>query len=471
MISFATEFPVSQNHTWETFLSAIRRWVAGSPHTRLRAEDLEQLGVEQESSVRSGDGAATEHLEALRLVEDGTQSVASRYRKLDRGLEWTTTIVFSKTEVESWVGIRVSCESLTAAARLPVAKKPLIVGSLLNSLGWSADGILQIQSTPHRLSNMDVDAASQLILGEASGRLPVVYVSADFVGNSIINCDQLAQQLEAMAHVVVEPNRAFSLRLKKEVAAQNVYGGTIGIYWPQADGRRSWFRREDFESELALRAAIVDEVQTALINRRPLERCTFAWVQGQIVRKRLAEAKADGGTTAVADWIQTFEADRLAREEQIASLERENSRLGSEVRRLEARGGAGSPGFKFGAEQALYPDELTAIIRDAVRRQYESERRDSRRQHVLSAFLAANPTSGGADENRERLKELLRGYREMDKKTRRGLEEMGFQISEEGKHLKLVFQGDDRYTFTLPKSGSDGRGGLNAASDIGQLLF
>ncbi|GMU46359.1 MAG: hypothetical protein AMXMBFR26_11410 [Porticoccaceae bacterium] len=54
---------------------------------------------------------------------------------------------------------------------------------------------------------------------------------------------------------------------------------------------------------------------------------------------------------------------------------------------------------------------------------------------------------------------------------RRGLEEMGFSITEEGKHYKLTFQDDDRYTFTLPKSGSDHRGGLNAASDIGRLLF
>jgi hypothetical protein len=48
---------------------------------------------------------------------------------------------------------------------------------------------------------------------------------------------------------------------------------------------------------------------------------------------------------------------------------------------------------------------------------------------------------------------------------------MGFAISDEGKHYKLVFQGDDRYSFSLAKSGSDHRGGLNAASDISRLLF
>jgi hypothetical protein len=97
---------------------------------------------------------------------------------------------------------------------------------------------------------------------------------------------------------------------------------------------------------------------------------------------------------------------------------------------------------------------------------------DSRRQHVLDALLEANPPREDiAGEMRERLKVLLRGMRTVDAKIRRGLEDMGFSISEEGKHYKLVYRDDDRYTFTLPKSGGDYRGGLNAASDLGRLVF
>jgi hypothetical protein len=59
----------------------------------------------------------------------------------------------------------------------------------------------------------------------------------------------------------------------------------------------------------------------------------------------------------------------------------------------------------------------------------------------------------------------------MDAKVRSGLQDIGFDISEEGKHYKIIFQGDDRYTFTMPKSGSDYRGGLNLAGDISRLLL
>ncbi|OYX11331.1 MAG: hypothetical protein B7Y20_10560 [Acidovorax sp. 16-64-162] len=59
----------------------------------------------------------------------------------------------------------------------------------------------------------------------------------------------------------------------------------------------------------------------------------------------------------------------------------------------------------------------------------------------------------------------------MEAKVRSALQDMGFEISEEGKHYKIVFQGDERYTFTMPKSGSDHRGGLNLAGDISRLLL
>ena len=108
------------------------------------------------------------------------------------------------------------------------------------------------------------------------------------------------------------------------------------------------------------------------------------------------------------------------------------------------------------------------MIEDAVTRVPQ----DSRRQHVLTSILETNKLDDNPLEGRrEQLKKLLRGMSTIDGKMRRELEDMGFSISEDGKHFKLVFQGDDRYTYTLPKSGSDWRGGLNAASDIARLLF
>ena len=59
----------------------------------------------------------------------------------------------------------------------------------------------------------------------------------------------------------------------------------------------------------------------------------------------------------------------------------------------------------------------------------------------------------------------------MDNKTRSALTRLGFDLSEDGKHYKAVFHGDPRYMFTLPKTSSDHRAGLNIFSDIKNKLF
>ncbi|MFM3222062.1 hypothetical protein AB8T91_28055, partial [Klebsiella pneumoniae] len=65
----------------------------------------------------------------------------------------------------------------------------------------------------------------------------------------------------------------------------------------------------------------------------------------------------------------------------------------------------------------------------------------------------------------------LVGYTKMTPKVRGVLNDVGFSISEEGKHYKITYHGDPRYTYILPKTGSDYRGALNAYSDISKKVF
>jgi hypothetical protein len=311
-----------------------------------------------------------------------------------------------------------------------------------------------------------------LIAGESGCRLPIVYVSAGFHGTYKVDVERLASDLEGMAHVVVEPNRAFSVRLKIEVDSENVYGGTVGVYWPDGGGRRSFFQSAGFDSQDEVHRAILEEIRTALTNRRTLDRCTWAFVQETASRLSIEELTRSG-SQELGKYIDTFDSELSARAERLEDAEREIARLHKELRIHEARltRGTGSL-LRTGAEQDLYPDEIVRIVRDAMSDYRTRVPPDSRRQHVLDTLLSAN--SVGDDEpasRREQLKELLRDERGLDAKTKRGLEEMGFAISDEGKHYKLVFQGDDRYSFSLAESGSDHRGGLNAASDISRLLF
>ena len=119
----------------------------------------------------------------------------------------------------------------------------------------------------------------------------------------------------------------------------------------------------------------------------------------------------------------------------------------------------------------MYESEIFDFVIDAIREQKDRVVADSRRQHIFQALLNENTLLGEGDKMKEKIKKLLKDYKSMNAKVRQELKEMGFEISEEGKHYKLCFRNDDRYTFVLAKTGSDNRGGMNAAADISRLLF
>lgn len=468
MLSFVTEFPVDQARSSDEFLAAIKDWVLGSPHTKLKENDIATILSDLGQPIKKGN----ESIEALRAFTTDGEVAGIKYCRSDDGLEWLTNLVFSRTPSDSWVGIRISCESLHPAVRLPAARKPIVVKTLLKRFGGASDGELNVKGKPLRLTNSDIDSAARLIKGTSGCRLPIVYVSAGFRDNHIVDCNRLADDLAGMAHVIVEPNRPFSLRLKLEVDSENVYGGTIGVYWPDSGGRRSYFVGKNFESPDEIARALFEEIRTALTNRRALERCTWAFVQETASRQKIQALQASG-SQEVDKYIENFGVELTAKNQKIEDAEREIERLRSEIRKYEVRlpAGTASP-LKTGSEQDLYPDETFNILRAAVEDACTRVPADSRRLHVLNALLEANPSrEDRAGSMRDQLKQLLRGSKKMDAHVKRGLEEMGFAITEDGKHYKLVFLKDDRYTFTLSKSGSDHRGGLNAAGDIGRLLF
>ncbi|HQS19645.1 MULTISPECIES: OmpH family outer membrane protein [unclassified Acidovorax] len=466
MLSFATEFPVEATRTSVDFLAAVREWLLGSPHTAFEASDLSEIEAKDEFSAKK----SNELIETLKYQATGSDMAAIRYTKLDRGLEWVSTIVFSRGQ-PSWIGIRTSCESQHPAAKLPIAKKPVFVQTFLTRLGGGADGEIKVQAIPLRLTNSDIPLAARCVSGRAGCRLPLVYVSARFQGGHLVNVDSLAEALAGMAHVVVEPNRPFSVRLMSEVNSQNVYGGAIGVYWPEGGGRRSFFLHHESESPSEMERAVVEEVRSALVNRRPLARVTWSAVQ-ELISRRTFAALRDQGSTEVQRYVDEFDKELKSKQEELEDAEREIARLEAEVRKYQAQSPMQSGLFlQTAPEQDLYAGELLGVVGDAIADAVTRVTEDSRRQHILKSIVAANPPTGEAEAMRNRLKSLLRDFRSMEAKVRSALQDMGFEISEEGKHYKIVFQGDERYTFTMPKSGSDHRGGLNLAGDISRLLL
>ena len=59
----------------------------------------------------------------------------------------------------------------------------------------------------------------------------------------------------------------------------------------------------------------------------------------------------------------------------------------------------------------------------------------------------------------------------MNHALKQTLQDLGFEIQEEGKHIKLTYYGDERYQIILAKTPSDGRAGRNNAATIIRKVY
>ena len=280
MLSYATEFPITSTCRTESFIEAVRFWLLHSPHTNFVAEDLQNVP----SSGPWSKEKRNERFDALLFTDADEEAAAIKHSKIDGEINWETTAVFSTNSKNAWVSVRTSRESNHPATRLPPAKKPRLIRTLLDRLGGASDGQLTVAGQAYLLTNNEIGLAANLIIGEAGCHLPVVYISCGFNGKHIIDVNSIAHDLAGMAHVVSEPNRPFSQRLQIEVNSENVYGGAIGIYWPNGQGRRSFFLNQAVKDAKIIKREVTEEIRTALLNRRPMVRCTWSSVEEALSR-------------------------------------------------------------------------------------------------------------------------------------------------------------------------------------------
>lgn len=467
MLSFSTEFPVPDEVSADDICDTVREWITGSRFTQFNTEKLLHLGkTEIWDAVDE-----KEFIESIREDTTDTSTIAISYRKEEEDFEWISTIVFASQPTSNWISVRVECEPKHPRARIPAAKKPVLIKLLLNKFGGAIDGDFKMAPAPVLFAPSEVDLAANCIKGAFNSHLPIVYVSAQFNGHYLVDPNDLAIKLFGMAHVVVEPSRGFSLALMKIVEGKNPYGGTIALYWPEGGGRRVFFAPKGGSQDGELEALVFDEIRKSLINRRPMYRCTLAAVK-ELRSRRQINALKDAGSKAVEAYVAAFEEENESKAAELAAAEAEITRLKAELRNAESQRNRGSGLLiQLGGEHDFHENEIADIVREALEAYVPRVVENSRKKHILESLAEANPYSTERGKLRDRIKALLRDYQSMDGRTKRDLEEIGFVISDAGKHYKLVYQGDGRYTFILSKTGSDHRGGMNSAADICRMLF
>ena len=111
------------------------------------------------------------------------------------------------------------------------------------------------------------------------------------------------------------------------------------------------------------------------------------------------------------------------------------------------------------------------MVLDAVAEKLKSTKEGSRRYDVYSDILAKNHYRKLTRQRIEEIKNLLNDYRTMTAPLCNALADLGFKITEVGKHYRMTYYGDERYKTTLSKTGSDFREGKNQAANIARNMF
>ena len=128
--------------------------------------------------------------------------------------------------------------------------------------------------------------------------------------------------------------------------------------------------------------------------------------------------------------------------------------------------------INVGNEPEMYEHETEEILLDVIARYIADHPNELRRVDVLTSVLEANKQrSTNAEKKRQRIKSALKGVSTMNASLKKDLQDLGCIVMDGKKHYKIRLNGDTRYQATMAKTGSDGRGGSNLASEIIKIMF
>lgn len=181
-----------------------------------------------------------------------------------------------------------------------------------------------------------------------------------------------------------------------------------------------------------------------------------------------AESARERAENEIEEYLGAFDEDLEKYKKQIDELTRSNASLQMENQGLRAKlsGAESVPVLYLGDEDEFFQGEIKEMLLDAVSEALKGTPAKTRRADVLNDILMNNGYQNIRAEREEQIKTMLRDYKSLTGTLRQQLVNLGFKITEDGKHYRLTYYGDNRYKTTLSKSGSDHREGINIARII-----
>lgn len=473
MLLFSTILKIDKSLTKDDFLNLVIEWNQGSPHEN---NVIPNLNWDGSYNQKFGDDTISLEFKEYRNEE----IVAVRYvKKLDDGIIWKTDYIMNFKDYKMSIMLDRSFTE-DAIGVDPSFTTPLFIRLLIEKGYVVDDNDLPILMNPHLIGCENLSVLTAVINGTKFYDLPVVYVSKTFSNNIPIDVDKLAYALKGVAHIFVQEDLETNTFIREQCNSTNEYNGAIGIYYQSDVVKHKRFLNYEYFDPTITRQNIVKEIIN-FTNQQSIDPLyTWDGVLTSLLRDRFESqkskrTKAERTKEETEELLDSFSND-------FDALTEENGRLRSSISDLESelafyrdafnKKTVNDSGFlSSGSEKEFFQDEKKELILSVLSDSLANILDDTRKKYIVQDIIQQNTIKEILSKKREEVKRLLTDYSGLNGKLKQELQQLGFTITEDGKHYKLTYFNDKRYIIHMAKTPSDGRAGKNIVSDINNKVF
>jgi hypothetical protein len=460
---------INDTLTQEEFIRMVIQWNQASPHQDNVIPDINWSG---ERNIRYGNDDLWLDIEEYR----NENIIAVRFEKRESdGAVWDTDYIMNFSTMKMTVQLD---RGYTEDAQMEDLQfsTPHFITMLIDGGFVVADNGLDVLRQATIINQENLSVLTDVINGRSHYRLPVVYVSKTAYNKEPVNMGWLCSKLKGVAHVLLEEDKQLDDQIRLACDDNNEYLGGIGIYFPNGKHRRFLYRSYTGSDNILMDKVARSVFQYMNAQKLPLV-ATWQGVINSLLTDRYVSQKAEKAEAErarekaeneVEFYIGAFDEDNENLRKQIEELTRANTSLQMENQGLRAKlsGAEDVPILFLGAEEEFYQGEIKEMILDAVAENLKNVEQKTRRADVLNDILQSNNYQRVGEERERIVKIMFKEYKTLTTSVRQQLQELGFEITEDGKHYRLTYYGDDRYKTTFSKTASDWREGKNMASTI-----
>ena len=469
MLLYSTTLRINDTLTKDGFIQLVIQWNQSSPHPDNVIPDVNWNG---EHNIRFGNESLWLDIEEYR----NANIIAVRFEKREEdGAIWDTDYIMNFETMKMTIQLD---RGYTEDAQMEDLQfsTPHFISMLIDDGYLQDDNGLSVLRQAIAISEENLPLLTDVINGQAHYRLPIVYVSKTVYNRDPVNIGWLCSKLKGVAHVMLQADKQSNWKIRSACNDNNEYFGGVGIYFPNGKHRRILYRNY-MDSDNILLNKVTRSVFQYMNAQKKTLLSTWQGVINALLTDRYVSQKAEKAEAErarqeaqneVEYYIGAFDEDNEKLRQQIEELTRANTSLQMENQGLRAKlsGAEDVPILFLGAEEEFYQGEIKEMILDAIAEKVKKLGQKTRRWDVLNDVLQNNDYRGIADERERIVKALFKDYNTMSASMRQQLMELGFEVTEEGKHYRLTYYGDGRYKTTIAKTGSDWREGKNIASVI-----